>query len=407
MQGKITSRKRIISMKYLGSILIISFLFIGCNSVKRNQKYIAKGDYDKAIDLSVKKLQKDKTSSKSDAHILLLEDAFAKAVEEDKREISFQKKGNNPAEPRITYYLYTGLKGRQEHIRPLLPLYSNSLGRNAKFKLVDYSSKIIAAKGKYLNYLYDIGLTYMNFNTISDYRLAYTTFCELTDIHPNYRDSQLLLDESHFKGTDFVFVSLNNHSGQIMPYELERDLLNFNTYGLDDFWTEYHTENQSNVDYNFGIDLDFTSIAFSPERISEKEIQLEKEIQDGWEYKRDRNGDIVYDSDGNAIKIDTFIIVTATLTETIQSKSVLVGGDVVYRDFQSNREMDQFPLASEFIFENIFANYRGDERALSKEDKILIKNKFIPFPSNPQMLIDAGEDVKQHLKEILEENSFR
>ena len=66
-------------MKYLGSIILISLLFIGCNSVKRNQQYIAKGDYDKAIDLAVKKLQKDKTSNKSDAHILLLEDAFEKS----------------------------------------------------------------------------------------------------------------------------------------------------------------------------------------------------------------------------------------------------------------------------------------------------------------------------------------
>ena len=38
------------------AVLVLS----ACSSVKRNQKFIAEGDYDRAIDLAVKKLQKDK-----------------------------------------------------------------------------------------------------------------------------------------------------------------------------------------------------------------------------------------------------------------------------------------------------------------------------------------------------------
>ena len=46
-------------MKKLLSILSLVLLLTACSSVKRNQKLLAKGNYEKAIDLAVKKLQKE------------------------------------------------------------------------------------------------------------------------------------------------------------------------------------------------------------------------------------------------------------------------------------------------------------------------------------------------------------
>ena len=84
-----------------------------------------------------------------------------------------------------------------------------------------------------------------------------------------------------------------------------------------------------------------------------------------------------------------------------------MGGDVIYRDLQRNRDINRHPLASEFIFENVFATYYGDERALTDEDRILITNRFVPFPNNAQMLLDAADDVKLQLKQILKDHSIR
>ena len=58
----------------------------------------------------------------------------------------------------------------------------------------------------------------------------------------------------------------------------------------------------------------------------------------------------------------------------------------------------------EFInesFENIYGNFRGDERALLREDRDLIRNRRVPFPSNEQMVYDTGEDLKAKLKDII------
>jgi hypothetical protein len=378
-----------------------------CNSVKRNQKFLASGNYDQAIDLAVKKLSKDKNSNNSGDHILLLEEAFKKAKEKDVRRIKFLEKDQNPTANREIYYTYRNLEKRQERIRPLLPLHSDVLGRSARFKLVDYSDKIVAAKNKFADDLYAEATTLLSYSTIPDARAAYERLDELHDIKPNYTNLNALLNDARFQGTDFVKVSLNNRSGQIIPARLLRDLLDFNTYGLDDFWTEYHVNREVGVDYSFGISLNFREIVVSPERVSEKEYHRKKRIKDGWKYKLDRNGNVMKDSLGNDIKTDVYKVVTARVMYTKQSKNVLVGGDVLYRDLLKGRDIDRHPLASQFVFENEFAKFRGDERSLTETDLDFMENDFIPFPSNSQMILDAGDDIKARLKDILKNNSLR
>lgn len=394
-------------MKKITPLLFVALLFVSCNSVKRNQRFIAQGNYDTAIELAVKKLQKNSHSSKADEHIVLLEEAYKKAVDKDKRNIKYFQKSDNPDAPREIYYTYVQLRNRQDLIRPLLPLSISSLNRNAKFKFEDYSDEIAQARKVYEVHLYDIGKNYMSYNTKDDYRKAYTVFCELTDINPNYRDTKQLRDEAHYRGTDFVLVAINNYSGILIPYRLEEDLLNFNTYGLDDFWTEYHSEPQNNIDYTYGIDLNFRVIEVSPEKIFEKSFHREKEVKTGWKYKKDRNGNIVKDENGMPIKIDIFETVEAEILITTQSKATHVVGEVIYRNLLTGRELNNFPLETEFIFENVFATYTGNKKALTKDDLKIIKNEFVPFPSSEQMVYDAGEAIKEQLKRILNDNNFR
>lgn len=388
-------------------ILLFTALFsISCNSVKRTQKFVSQGNYDEAIELATKKLQKDKNAKEYDAHIRILEEAYLKAKDEDMRRLAFLKRVNSLSGAKEIYYTYLDLEGRQNLIRPLLPLYSNEMGRNANFVFSDYSNDLIAAKDAYLESLYQEALVYMQRNSKEDFRSAFNVLCELDEVQPNYRDVHQLKEEAHFQGTDFVFVTLNNHTGQFIPFRLEQDLLDFNTYNLNDFWTEYHSQRDKNINYDLGIDLNFQTIQISPERISDRQYTRSQRIKDGYDYRRDRAGNIVRDSLGNPIKIEKFINVSATVYITAQEKSVFVGGTVIYKDLIKRQRINSFPLSSEFVFENAFATFRGDERALTVEDRRLLGNHFIPFPNNEQMVFDAGQDIKMRFKDILKDNSL-
>ncbi|NND62717.1 MAG: lipoprotein [Flavobacteriaceae bacterium] len=388
-------------------LILVTLLLTGCNSVKRNQKFLASGNYDQAIGLAVKKLQKDKNDRKSHDHVVLLQEAFKKAVERDKRYINSQTKDNSLEALGAIYDTYYGMQRRQDIIRPLLPLYSNHLNGNAEFKFVDYTNNIQSAKERYADRLLVTSQNLLSTGNKMDARNAYSFLEELEGFRPNNSNIKNLKQQAIEVGTDFVHVALLNRSGQVIPYRLEQELLDFNTYNLDDFWTEYHEERQNSVDYDFGIRLIFRDIAISPERISEKEYKRKKHIKDGWEYKLDRNGNVMKDSLGNDIKVDVYKWVTARVTYTTQTKSVLVGGDVLYRNLQTNRDIDRHPLSSEFVFQNEFARFRGDERALTEEDLDFIEFDFIPFPSHEQMILDAGDDIKARLTDILKNNRLR
>jgi len=388
------------------TLFILAMVLGSCSSVKRSQKSLNQGQYDQAISLVTKKLKKGNDTPRRDAQILILEEAYSRVNSDDLKRIDFLKKDNILKSAREIYNTYLDLEDRQRLVQPLLPLFIESEGRNANIKRNDYANDIVAAKNDYIVYLYAEADSYMQEQNRDAYRTAYNIYCELDELQRNYKDVTQLRKNARFYGTDFVFVTLNNRSGQIIPRRLERELLDFNTYGLDEFWTEYHSVRQTDIDYNYGIAYNFREILISPERISEETFRRKKLIKDGWEYKLDRNGNVVKDSLGNDIKIDKETLVRASVTVTQQTKGVAVGGNVVFRDLLSNREIGKQPLASEFVFENVFARFRGDERALTGEDISLLENDFVQFPSNEQMVFDAGEDVKQKLASILQNNSF-
>ena len=375
--------------------MVLFLLFTSCSSVKRNQKFLAQGDYDQVIELAIKKLQNNPYGKDSDAHVSFLEAAFDQAVKEDERRLQFLKKENNPANTREIYYLYCDLDKRQEYVRPILAL------RSFDIQLKDYSDALISSKNAFANHLFQEGNRYLGRNTIQDAREAYSIFNDLKNLQYNYTGVDQKLDDAHFKGTRFVMVKLNNFSDQIIPYQLERELLNFNSYGISDFWTEYHSKPEQSIRYGLGIDLNFREISISPERLSEKQYQRKKVINDGWEYVRDRYGNIAKDSLGNPLKVDKNITVMAEITYTEQHKVALVGTQVVYKNLENNRIVNQYPINTEFVFENIFARYQGDKRALTEEDLEYIRYEFFPFPSGQQMVFDAGNDIKARLKEIL------
>ena len=381
-------------------------LLASCNSAKRNQKLLAQGDYDQAIELAIKKLQRDKSSGKNDNRIGYLENAFKKMVAQDNRRLALLEGLTTVSAAKEMFYTYQNMAFIQDKIRPLLPLSYKS-GKQATFKMLDYNGKINAAQKVLVDALAREAQLYMDRETIADYRTAYNIYCELEELAPYYNGIQQLKDDARFYGTDYVFVTLNNRSGQIIPQILERDLLDFNTYGLDDFWTQYHNERNQDIAYNYGIALNFRNISISPERFNESEERRTRKIKDGWEYVLDKSGNVKKDSLGNDIKTDKYITVTARVTYTEQTKATYVEGTVVYRDLVNRRDINNYPLSSEFIFENTFARYRGDERALSKEDKEFLKNDILQFPSNEQMVFDAGEDIKFRLKEILDNNRIR
>ncbi len=382
---------------------IITFL-VACGAKKQVEQAVNTGNYDQAITTALQKLRTNKNKKRKAEYVVMLQDAYYKSVERDLNTIKHYKKDNNPELLRNIFELYSDLDARQEAIKPILPLYVN--GKNITFDFNDYSNEIASTRADLSDYLYEKGIDLLESDNKYTIREAYNTLDYLERINPNYEKTHDLLAEAHERGTHYVLVSINNQTQQVIPQRLESDLLNFNTYGLNQFWTVYHANPKKDINYDFSMQLQLKQINISPERIKERELFREREVVDGWKYKKDRNGNVMKDSLGNDIKIDKIVRVKARINEFIQTKESQIIADVVYADLKTKQQIDNFSFDSGFVFENIFARYQGDKRALERDDKRLLNNQRVPFPSNEQMIFDTGEDLKLKLKNIIAKQRF-
>ncbi|WNH10749.1 hypothetical protein [Thalassobellus suaedae] len=389
-------------MKKILLSTIIAISLIACSTSKQIEKSLSYGNYDQAITDAISKLRTNKNKKGKADFIIMLQEAFNKANERDLNDVDFLKKDNNPENYIRIYDMYVGLNNRQERIKPLLPLYVN--GKKVVFNLKNYDNQIINYKNNASEQIYINATTLLKSTNKLDYRVAYDELKEIENINPNYKDVRQLMESAHIKGTDFVLVDMINDTQKVIPKRLEDDLLNFSSYGLNNFWSVYHGTPEDKITYDYNMRVNLRDINISPEQIKEREIIKEKQIVDGWQYLVGEDGHEVKDSLGNSIKVDKLKTVRCTYYEFKQFKATQITGNVEYLITKTNQLVDAFPITSEFVFEHIYANSRGDRRALDNSLLHFLEKRAVPFPSEEQMIYDTGEDLKLQLKNII--NSY-
>lgn len=388
--------------KFLLSTLVL-ILVLSCSTSKKIEKAVSIGNYDQAIYDAIGKLRTNKDKRGKADFIVMLHEAYNKATERDLSNIDFLKKDNNPENYIRIYDAYVELDARQERIKPLLPLYIN--GKQVNFDFNNYNNQIINQKNNASEQLYNNAKALLNSNNKLDFRAAYDDLSTIEDINPNYKDVRQLMEVAHFKGTNFVLVDMVNDTQKVIPTRLESDLLNFSSYGLNNFWAVYHATPEDKVTYDYNMRVNLRDINISPEQIKERQVIKEKQIADGKKSLLNDKGQVIKDSLGNAIQVDNLKTVRCEYYEFTQFKSTQVTGNVEYVNINTNQLVDAFPITSEFVFQHIYATSRGDRRALETSLIPFLERRAVPFPSEEQMVYDTGEDLKNKLKNII--NSYR
>ncbi|MCK8140808.1 hypothetical protein MW871_02775 [Flavobacterium sp. I-SCBP12n] len=393
-------------MKKITLLLSLIILATGCG-VKQTQNLLGSGNYDEAIDNAVSSLRTNKDKKGKQDYVYLLEEAFAKAKERDLNTVNLLVKEANPAQLERIYTTYLQLNQRQEKIKPILPLKLLREGRNAIFPFENYNNQIIDSKNALSVYLYNNAKKLMTTTDKMNFRKAYDDLDYLNKINPNYKNVLQLLDEALFKGSDYISVYTKNETNMVIPNRLQNDLLDFSTLGLNDKWTVYHSTKQKGINYDYGLLINFREIYISPEQIKEKEFTKERIIKDGLKKLIDANGKEVVDDKGKVVMVDNLRTVTASIYEYRQFKSCQITAKIDYINLKSNQLLKTFPITSEYVFENIYATYKGDRRASDDNYYSYFDKKQVSFPSSEQMIYDTGEDLKAKIKGIVTQNRFR
>ncbi|MGC9470663.1 MAG: hypothetical protein ACP5D1_03865 [Bacteroidales bacterium] len=384
-------------MKNLAYILLLSMVFMGCGSSK---KQLQKGNYDLAIDKSVKNLMKKPTDQEE---IEILDRAYRIANEQDLERIRYLKLENNPNNWDEILNRYIALKNRQSKVRTVLPLQMGN--RTIDYEYVDFDAEIVKAKQGAASYFYEHAQQLMNNGDKESYRTAYYELMKVKEYAGSYENVDELLMQAKNMGMSRVLIMMQNNSVLKLPPEYEQELLAISPADLNSEWVEYHTRDlDENIEYDYHIYVNLNSIEVSPDHVAESDRMVERKVEDGWEYVLDARGNVMKDTAGNDIKVPKYKTLTCTVIETLQKKSVMVQGDVEIIQLNPTRVLRKDPIGAESTFEHHSARAVGDVNALDKEDQELIKLEPLPFPTDVEMVFRGTETLKMAIRDILYRN---
>ncbi|HEY6502446.1 MAG TPA: hypothetical protein VIZ28_00605, partial [Chitinophagaceae bacterium] len=164
--------------------ITISTLFFSCKTAK---KMYEKGNYDQAVELAAKKLQKKPNDA---ATLAILQDAYRYAVEDHEARIRNNAASNNDLRWEWTYNEYLDLQRLYEAIRSTPAVYDI-------VRPTDYSSYIVTYKEEAGNARYDRGLELMQNNTRNSYKQAYFEFQKALALKPGDISAKQKMDEAY------------------------------------------------------------------------------------------------------------------------------------------------------------------------------------------------------------------
>lgn len=390
--------------KFQISIFLLLFAFVGFQGCHSALELAETGNYDEAIDLTLRKLAGKK--KKKAELVAALEHAFKAANQEDLREAARLKAEYRASNWPKVYSIYRDIQRRQDRVRPLLPLIDKE-GFQADIPFAKVDQLALEAKKGSADYYYNLGLSALQ-QARSGNRMAardaFEQFNKIDRYFKSFRDEHQLIDEALDLGRSYVLVKTTNRAPVIVTHAFNEALLSMDVSRLNDRWREFHTNPQRGFEYDYEVEIELNQIDVSPERIQERQYEETKEIEDGFDYVLDENGNVKKDSTGNDIKVPKKVIIRAQVLEALQTKAAYVAGQIAFYDRETNQILMQHPFDAEVLFEHYASTFRGDRRALTQKSRRYCDNSPIPFPSDEALLLDATDKIKSILKREIRDN---
>jgi tetratricopeptide (TPR) repeat protein len=351
-------------------------------SCKSGEKLYNKGRYDEAVLAFVKKLQKRPDNTVS---LQLLPQAYAQAQRSHEDKVNGYMISNDPLK-----WEYV----RSEY-RALQRLYDGIHGSPAALAIVkpkDYRNAITGAQENAAQVRYDRGVSLLEQGDKAAARQAFEEFQAALSLIPNYRNSAQLMDEAFQRGLVNVIV---RHVDVRSPYyqfsaDQFRDVLirNLQQRNVNRFvqFTDERIARNNKIQPDQFLEMSFNDFVVGQTYIDRSEREVSREIVVG----------TVKDSTGKAT-INRYATVKAkvyVVKATVVSKGLL---DYQLIDVATNNIIRTDRLPGSYTWLNQYGYFKGDERALSDEDKALMTGEEMPPPPPQELFLQFTKPIYDQL----------
>ncbi|MBK7638037.1 MAG: hypothetical protein IPJ13_29980 [Saprospiraceae bacterium] len=373
-------------MKTLFYTLVLIAAFFSCRSV---EKMVEKGEYERAFNYSISKLQGEK--NKKTEYIKALEKAYFKLNSASAREI---ERLNAPAKPENwskVLHLYQSMEDRQERLEPLLPLVSEDRYK-ATFDFKNYKNEISNAEENTCLYYYNNASELMEQTERTGDKVyareAYDDLRKIDTYNRNYKDTDKLKERALKLGLNRIYVDIFNDLRDFQSNNIEQELRNLPVARLNDVWNEYSINfDKNNADYVLVIELNQTF--FSPERERVNTYSESKEILVRKDKIKERR-----DSVDVWVEKEVYERVRADISEIFREKQSELRGRIKVLDTRTKEYIKIVPVNAFHNFNGYGCKYIGDERALTDATRKKIDNFCEIFPSDFDMAYDLAAVFK-------------
>jgi len=364
----------------------ISILFLSCKTAK---KMYEKGNYDEAVELAAKKLQKDPADPKL---LDIITNAYRYAVNDHESRISNNTASNNELKWEWLYNEYTSLQRLYEAIFRVPSVFT-------VIKPVDYSSYLVTYAAKAGEVRYNRGIAFMQRYDKQSYRNAYREFQAALRLIPGDRDALQKMAEAYdYAVTNVVILPMQQDGGYV-----------YSAYAVGA--TNLDDQLINNLKYNAGHEfVKFYSAWEARHQHIRTDMEVEMQMAavnigryDDYRTGRKVSKEIVIRE--RVIKPDSVVkeygwvhANIITTRRTMNSGAVL---RVNVRD-HNGQWIWSDNVAGNHTWSTEFSTYTGDARALSEADRQVIERRREFAPTETEimkcMLEQIGNDAQWRIK---------
>ncbi|MEJ5993684.1 hypothetical protein WG904_04560 [Pedobacter sp. Du54] len=363
--------------------IYLSILIVGCTTGKNA---LQKGDYDASVTKAVNRLQNAPQNKEA---MQVLASAYKLSVAQHLRNIDEAKISSDVLRWESIISDYQQLNQLSNEIISS-PAALAVVGNPRKFVAELNESKFKAAEVRYA-----LGVNLLNEGDKVSARKAYENFERVNYLYPNYRDTKQKLDEAYWAAVVKVVVQpvrVNSKDYQLSNQYFQQKVSEWmsayqhNKFVL--FYDEAQAYKQKIVPDQL-MRLQFDDFVVGQTYVKERVEKLKK---DSVKIGETRAGEPVY--------------ATVKATLSIFDKKIASSGllDMTVIDYASNKVIRQRKLAGSYVWEDQWASYKGDERALTKQQIAISKKKEILPPAPSALFVELTKPIYSQL--VSEISSF-
>ena len=365
-------------MKKLNHLFLLSLVILIITSCSSGNKAYKRGDYFKASIESIDRLRSSPNSEKSQSVLLK---AYPQALKTAEREIANAQAANQQDKFDILVFQYERVNQLANEIYRCPK--ANELISNPK----EYITELADAKEDAAEQNYALGLKAYDMDNIEQARVAYNYFVRTNQYVNGYKDVLRKIEEARYEATLRVVVQkpLTSSNFQYSADFFYSNLVSEMGRSTQNRFVRFYTEEEA---YKDNMQNPHQHIVLNFEDFTVGNI---KETMKTMDVKRDSV--VVGKVQVEGKSYNAYSTVTAqmnTFRREISSRGIL---SLRIVDAQNKRVIQQRNFAGEYVWATTWSTFKGDDRALNKEQKEMCTKQAQLAPQQQELFIEFTKPI--------------